>query len=95
MSSLYEWRRLREIEREIEQSDPDLAARFQFPTPTPWHERIETRLSLVVLAAMLVVLGSIAGNSLLIGIGIAVGLIAGSLWLADWVRRHEDAPPPN
>lgn len=94
MSSLYEWRRLREIEREIELTDPDLAARFRFSTPTAWHERIETRLSLAVLAAMLIVLGSIAGNGLLIGLGIAVGLIAGSLWLAEWVRRHEDVPPP-
>jgi hypothetical protein len=92
MSSLHDWRRLREIERELEQSDPAWVARFHqlaLKSGTAWHSRLEIRIMLLGLALMVTIFGGISGNVLFMMLGLVGALAVGALWFADRYGRHE------
>jgi hypothetical protein len=91
MSSLYQWRRLREIERDFELNDPQLVAKFRTTAvlPTAWHRRTEVRILLVGLAILVTMLGLIGNSVPLIFLGLLIGAGVASLWALDfWLQRQ-------
>ncbi|WP_163505886.1 DUF3040 domain-containing protein [Fodinicola acaciae] len=92
MSSLYDWRRLREIERDLQQSDPVWVARFHrmaARSDVAWHGRTEIRIMLLGLALLVTLFGGIAGNLFFVILGLAGAAAVGALWVADRRRRRE------
>jgi hypothetical protein len=93
MSSLYDWRRLREIERDLQESDPAWVEKFHrlaAKSETAWHGRPEIRIVLLSLALLVTLLGGIGGNVFFVVLGLIGALAVGAMWLADR-RPHRES----
>lgn len=84
MASLYEWRRLREIERDFESTDPDLVAKLRFTAPKS-AQRTELYVALAAIGVLTILLGGIGGSAAIIAVGVLIGVITATMWL---VARH-------